>query len=336
MRRNRGLLVLALVGCRTQLPDFSDGGAQDFAAAAVSDLASDDAVCAPPDDGAVAGCPCGTAGLCRAASGRLSVQTQAQNGTLRIEVMDDNGCRRFPVAAEHPIGVPRWAPDRERLAYITGGGGGQLHVIRVAASGDVTCRASEHIGLAASEVAWASDDEVWLFAPGQLARWRLGQGIVATVPLPNAAQFDAIGDGPLAVVLASCGNGCPSQVAWRPSVASGDLIVSLLEPMRKIGPVRLDPAGKRIAFELDGVTLTFIGSGEPPPPLHFGAAGDRSPAFALGGGAVVYTTDDGQLRYHLLDGENTEEAIPPTWKFVYSPDWAPLPRSCSADTHCIN
>src|SRR5205823_7928409 len=121
------------------------------------------------------------AGLCRPATGRLVVQTQSGGGQLRVVVMDDNGCRRNTVAADFPLGTPKWAADRERLAYIAAvGRAATLHVFRVDASGAVLC--SREIGLSGSlqvtDVAWAAPDALWLFsaATGRVLRYRAGQG----------------------------------------------------------------------------------------------------------------------------------------------------------------
>jgi len=335
MRLGSALLLFA-AGCQTQL--YGNGGVPDgwrppdMTPPPPADLAVEDGACVPPENDAGA-CPCGAQGLCRPATGRLSVQTQAQNGTLRIEVMDDNGCRRVTAAVDTPIGVPRWAPDRERLAYITARQSSTLHVLRIDAAGDVTCRADIPLGLAVRELSWASSDELYLFAPGTLSLYRLGGAIEKQVDLPLVTQFDAVGAGPLVVVEENCGVGCASRIQWRPDPFSGMFNTSFVAPLDKDGPVRLTPAGDRITWEfasgIDGanVDASF--------PFNFGAPGDRSPAFALDAAAIVYTTDDGQLRYHFLDGQQPEATIPGDWKFVYSPDWSPPPRFCNTTNNCL-
>ncbi|MSP62610.1 MAG: hypothetical protein EXR72_20225 [Myxococcales bacterium] len=328
--------LCALAACRT-LPlggeGIADGGVEAFDGPRPSDLALRDAApCVPVDrDAAVGDCPCGASGLCRAATGRLSVQTRSMSGQLRLVVMDDNGCRKSEVASDLPIGVPRWAPDHERLAYITGSG--MLNVIRVAPSGKVMCRASASLGgVRASEVAWAGDNELWLATDGALVRWRLGAGWVRDVKVP-LSRFDALGDGPLVVVEDRCGPGCASRLSTRPSVEGGPLKVLAVEPMLRMGPVRLAPEAGRAVFELAGLNFAPLQAG---PVQRFGDLGDRSPAFALDGRAIVYTTDDGRLRYHVLLGPDAgqELTLPSSWRNVYSPDWAPPPLSCDTKTTC--
>jgi hypothetical protein len=331
--------ALALVaGCRTSLdedPSFGADAGSDFAAP--RDLAGTaDMVCdpkPPPDAGA---CPCGMAGLCRPATGRLSVQTQSAAGVLRLAVMDDNGCHRVEVATDAPVGVPRWAADRARLAYLTSAGSGaRLHVIRVDASGNVVCRDATFLNFGATEVAWASDTDVWLFLPragatmAQLVRWQLGVGAVNQV-MVDAARFDAIGDGPLLAVQ-SCGQLC-TNLLTRPQVASGSLTTLVMDPGGVIGPVRLAPSATRAVYEQGGFNLVGLGGGMV---QRLGAEGDRSPAFALPGEqAIVYTTDGGDLQYLFLGGEQagTVATIPSTWQNVFSPDWAALPDSCGPAT----
>jgi hypothetical protein len=62
--------------------------------------------------------------------------------------------------------------------------------------------------------------------------------------------------------------------------------------------------------------------------------GARTPSFVGDADTIVYTTDGGELRLHDLES-GSDLAIPPAWRFVYSPDWAPPPRSCMTDDHCI-
>jgi hypothetical protein len=335
-------LVCALAlaaGCRTSLDDdqslLVDGGVD---SARPRDLSSGpaDLVCdpkPPPDAGA---CPCGMNGLCRPATGRLSVQTQSAAGVLRLTVMDDNGCNRVEVGTEAPIGVPRWAADRARLAFLTSSGSGStLHVIRVDASGQVVCRDAVSLNFGATEVAWASDTDVWLFLPragasmAQLVRWQLGVGAVNQI-MVDAARFDAIGDGPLLAVQ-SCGQVC-TNLLTRPQVVSGSLTTLVMDPGGVIGPVRLAPSGMRGVYEQGGINLVDLTTGMV---QRLGAEGDRSPAFALPGEqAIVYTTDAGDLEYFFVGGEDagTVATIPPTWQNVFSPDWAARPDSCGPAT----
>jgi hypothetical protein len=63
--------------------------------------------------------------------------------------------------------------------------------------------------------------------------------------------------------------------------------------------------------------------------------GDRSPAFALDGQHIVYTTDQGTLAYHTIGAGMPDEPVPPDWKYVYSPDWSPPPPDeCVPSTAC--
>ncbi len=343
MRADRAIAcaLLLLGACRTRLQDeldLVDGGpARDFAVAPVPpDFAvfNEDAACIPEPPN-MGNCPCGMEGLCRPPTGRISVQTQAPGGALQIEVMDDNGCRKTVVANDHPIGVPRWAPDRERLAYVTATQGTTLHVIRVAASGDVTCRIAIPLSnLQVTEVAWADDERLWLFGPDKIVQWTLANQQVQEQALPGAARFDAVGDGPLVVVTDSCGPMCTSRLDERAAVLGDGAFAHLaIQPKKTIGPVRISQDGTVAVFELEGSTLLPLQGG---PPTSFGQEGDRSPAFALRGQAIVFTTDDGALKYHFIDGSGTPDlSIPSDWKLVYSPDWSPGPKACSTTTQCL-
>jgi hypothetical protein len=343
MRGARAIAILALLSlgaCRTRLLDefdLVDGGpARDFSMSPVPpDFAvfNEDAACIP-EPPVMGNCPCGSDGLCRPPTGRISVQTQTPGGALQIEVMDDNGCRKTVVANDHPIGVPRWAPDRERLAYVTGTNGSTLHVIRVAASGAVPCRNTIPLSnLQVTEVAWEDDDHIWLFGAGKIVEWTLASGQVQIQPLPGAARFDAIGDGPLVVVTDTCGPMCTSRLDERAAVlGTGNFLQLVTQAKKTIGPVRISPDGQLAVFELQGSTLVPL---DGMPPTSFGQEGDRSPAFALRGQAVVFATDDGSLKYHFLDGSSPDLTIPSDWKFVYSPDWSPGPKSCNTTMTCL-
>lgn len=338
------LALLSLTACRTEIADYGDptpldGAPPDQRLPPRHDLAVpvDLGTCGPDVDLAQgAGCPCGNAGLCAPATGRLSVQTRSKAGQLAIVVMDDNGCRRSEVAYDQPVGVPRWAPDHERLAYITGNQSAVLHVIRVAPSGEVLCRREISVGgIAAMEVAWANDQQLWLGTPKGPIRWDLANGIAGQVPV-KMARFDAVGEGPLVVVDDKCGMGCASTLSWRPSVGMGDLAQLVTTAMYPIGPVRLSSSGNALVYELAGYTILPLTPGGTAQAL--GHSGDRSPAFAQSDRAIVYATDDAQLRYHYLDGERagTEAAIPPTWAAVYSPDWTgPSTPTCTPTTTCF-
>ena len=335
-------VLLVLASCRTQLADYSgdqlfDGGPPDQALLSHPDLAVpiDAAMCSPTEDASAAGgCPCGAAGLCRPATGRLSVQIRSNVGQLKVVVMDDNGCNRSDVALDQPIGVPRWAPDHERLAYITGNQSAALHVIRVAPSGQVVCRAEISLGgISAMEVAWANEKQLWLGTNGGPIRWDLANGIAGEVPI-KMARFDAEGEGPLVVVDDQCGMGCASTLSWRSNVGMGALTQLVMTAMDPIGPVRLSGDGSSVVYELAGFNIQSLQEGMP---QSLGQSGDRSPAFALHDQAIVYATDDGQLKYHSLVGPPQDDiAIPPTWDAVYSPDWAPpSPPTCQPNTACF-
>ncbi len=295
------------------------------------DLAGGDlTTCGPLDAGPLPDSPCAASGIgARAPTGRLSVQTRTAFGSLNMTVMDDNGCRRVVVATDHPVGIPRWAPDHERLAYVTGGG--TLHVIRVARSGAVLCRAMWDLGgINATELAWAADHELWLGTPTGLLRWRIGAGQVDQVNGLAVQRFDAIADGPLVVTTA--GQVPPgSDLLWRPQVAGGMLNLLYSSPST-IGPVRLSSDGKWAVYELSGVNLVQLDVAQPPE--MSGMPGERSPAFALNDSAIVFTTDDGRLIFSSRDGKTDE--VPPSWNAVYGPDWAPLPTpSCTPVTDCM-
>jgi hypothetical protein len=207
-------------------------------------------------------------------------------------------------------------------------------VIRVDARGQVVCRDAASLPFGATEVAWASDSDVWLFLPRvgsakpELVRWQLGVGASAQV-MVDADRFDALGDGPLLAVQ-SCGQLC-TNLLTRPQVASGPLAVLVMDPGGVIGPVRLAPSGTRGVYEQGGFNLIDLSSGMP---SRLGVEGDRSPAFALSEQAIVYTTDAGELSYFFLAGaeKGTVATIPSSWKNVFSPDWAGLPDSCGPAT----
>ncbi len=184
-----------------------------------------------------------------------------------------------------------------------------------------------------TELAWADDQRLWLFGPGEIAQWTLATGQAQIEMLPNAARFDAVGDGPLVVVLDDCGPMCKSRLDERPSVLGGGAFSHLIvDAKQTIGPVRLSPTGNLAAFELMGTTIVPLDGSKP---TSFGMEGDRSPAFALRGQAVVFATDDGSLKYHFLDGSTPDQIIPSDWKFVYSPDWSPGPKACSTSMNCL-
>ncbi|HEX2569990.1 MAG TPA: hypothetical protein VH877_10575 [Polyangia bacterium] len=281
-------------------------------------------------------CPCGAEGLCRPATGRLVVQTRSSGGRQRLVVMDDNGCRRFEVTQDLPLGTPKWAPDGERLAYVTGGNSSAtLHVLRVAAAGQVTCHATFRTRTETTDVAWASDTELWLFSSTQkeLVRWRLGTGIVSRQSL-LATRFDAKDEGPLVYVTRTCDT-CPYEVYWRPQAGTAGGEQSLDQATANIGPARLSRDGQRAVWERSGVHYTQLGGSDAPRVL--GQAGDRSPGFALDDQALIHTTDDGQLRYYVIAGADAGQTlvIPPTWSNVFSPDWSPPPESCQPRADCF-
>lgn len=320
-------LLLVLAGCRTTLDaEPADLAIVDLAGADLS-TPPDLARCVPPVDAGASGCPCGSAGLCRPATGRLSVQVQTLNGPLALIAMDDNGCNRHVVSSDTPVGVPRWAKDGQRLAYITAYESSVLNVIGVAPDGHVSCRGSTSLSdTRASELAWAGDHEWWLLGPGVfIARWRNGPGVLL-LRNGEAQSFDGLpGAGPL--------------VSERPGLIV-DLFQALDQPPKtlytdsqnKPGTIRLSPTGDRIVFTASGIPISLLPvSGGMPQPL--GIQG-RSPAFALDGKAIVYTTDDGNLRYHYLDTHPNDDTIPSTWKSVYSPDWTPMPASCDPLPDC--
>lgn len=285
---------------------------------------------------APATCPCGAEGLCRPATGRLVVQTRSAGGRQRLLVMDDNGCRRFEVSQDLPLGTPKWAPDGERLAYVTGGSSSaSLRILRVAANGQVTCRATFRTGTETTDVAWASDTDLWLFSSTrkELTRWRLGTGIISRQPL-QATRFDAVGEGPLAYVARPCDT-CPFEVYVRPQASATGGEQSLDQATSNIGPVRLSRDGQQAAWERSGVHLTLLGSVEAPRVL--GQNGDRSPGFALDNQAIIHTTDDGQLRYYVIAGAEAGQTlvIPPAWSNVFSPDWSPPPENCQPRADCF-
>ena len=290
-------------------------------------------------------CPCGDAGLCAPATGRLVVQTQSFGGTLRIRVMDDNGCRPFDVATDDPLGPPRWSPDGERIAYLTASGhSAHLHVLRVDGAGNVRCSMTPSTGTTATDLAWgAAPDQLWLYSPSdkQLTQFSLRTGVIAQSSL-DALRFDSAGDGPLATTSSTCaGAACTYSVSTRPMTGSGKL-VSLAQTSDKLGPVRFAPGGGSLVYEHDGPAntsggfdiVTLAGG----MPMTISEVGDRGPSFALGGHAIVHTTDDGKLRYHHLDGPaaGTATEIPAQgWKNVFGPAWA-APDIVCPSSDCVD
>jgi hypothetical protein len=118
-------------------------------------------------------------------------------------------------------------------------------------------------------------------------------------------------------------------------IGSGTFTVLDTEAMFPIGPVRLDPAGGRLAYEFGGLHVLSL-DGAHLEDLGTEMDGLRSPAFALDGAAIVYTTDGGDLRVHTIGTNTPDEVIPSTWKYVYSPDWSPAPAfSCAPLTTCL-
>lgn len=345
-------MVATLCGCRTGL-DVSD--TFDAPPDAAVDLAPRRDLAIPPDltrpppppdlggciptdrDAGVGECPCGEAGLCRVATGRLVVQTQSPGGTLRVVVMDDNGCRRMEVSQELPLGTPRWAADRERLAFVTGGrNSARLHIVRVAASGQVVCHTIDYTGVGATDVAWASPTDVWLFVPGstaggapaQILRWKLGVGLIAgATTTVEAFRFDTAGEGPLALARQCATSDCAAEVLTRPSVLRSGGERTLLRSAAKVGSLRLSPDGAFAVFAAEGLVVAPL---DGTPPLRLGGTGAQSPAFAWFGQSLVYTTELGQLEFRYLIGPRAGETftVPPTWKRVYSPDWSPPPAEC--------
>jgi|GEM_PF-5863000 len=331
------VVVLAGVACRTQPYDLAELLATDFSVPADLTPARDSGPCVeqPPPQTGDAGCPCGAQGLCRPATGRISAQVSAGGGGgLRVVVMDDNGCNLHDVTNEHPFSPPRWAPDHERLAYATDSG--SLHVVRVDPYGNVTCRNQVSTGLKPSALAWASDNSVWLFDPGTpqstITEWQLGKGRLGQTTLP-AIDFDAaLSPGPLLIVDKSCGIGC-TALQFRPAVASGDL-TQLLAKQTTIGPIRISPTGDSAVFELSGLHLLATQAGAVE--QTFGQDGDHAPSFALDGQAILYTANNDELHYHLINQPNTPDLVlPSSWKKIYGPEWSPLPAVCGLPPTCF-
>jgi hypothetical protein len=334
----RAIFFLLLAGgCKTTLdegPLLPDLGRPGDLAGADFTAPPDLAGCAPPPDTGGGPCPCGMNGLCRPAGGRLSVQILLPNGQLRLTVMDDNGCNRHDVTSDHPIGVPRWAADGQRLAYITAGQTSVLHVIGVGANGRVTCKSEQSLGpLPASELAWAGDHTLWLLAPslspakdGVVAEWRLGMGVISQQTVPWS-QFDAL-PGPSGPFAAVAWNGMMKEVRFTKSLSDPG---SVLAADPALGTVRLRAAGPVLVYSLNGFHVYELISGLDG---QKGQPDFRSPAFARDGHAIVYVTDGGKLGYVAIDNGAQDEAMTGNWKAIYSPDWTPPAVSCDPLPDC--
>jgi hypothetical protein len=249
-------------------------------------------------------------------------------------VMDDNGCNRHDVTSDHPIGVPRWARDGQRLAYLTAGQTSFLHVIGVGANGRVTCKSEQSLGpLPASELAWAGEHELWLLAPalspakdGVVAEWRLGTGVISQQTVPWS-QFDAL-PGPGGPFAAVAWKGMMKEVRFTKSPSDTG---SVLAADPALGTVRLRSDGVGLVYSLNGFHFYDLNSGTDVP---MGQPDFRSPAFARDGHAVVYVSDGGKLGFAPLDQTVSDEAMTGNWKAIYSPDWTPPPVSCDPLPDC--
>jgi len=325
-------LLLTLTACRTQPYDLAELQAIDFSqpAADMTTVDSGPCVTQPAADSGI--CPCGSQGLCRPATGRITAQVSSGGG-LRVVVMDDNGCNLHDITTDHPFSPPRWAPDHERLAYVTDNG--NVHVVRVDPYGNVACRTQTSVPGKPTEVAWSGANNLWLFtpgAPGSIVDWQLGKGTTTMVTV-DAIDFDAgLSPGPLLVVDKSCGANCTS-LKFRADVSSGTFFELTNKPTT-IGPIRLSAAGDQAVYELEGLHLIpTSGTGTE---VTFGQAGDHAPSFALDGQAILYTSNNDELHYHFINAPGApDQVIPSSWQKIYGPAWSPLPAVCGLPPTCF-
>ena len=341
----RALALLALLAaCRSQLLDpglVGDSGAGDLRRPASTDGGSGGGPgCLPPPDGGTAQCPCGAEGLCRPAGGRLSVQVLTNFGELRLLAMDDNGCRRREVSADLPIGVPRWAADGERLAYLVAGQSRvRLKVIRVAPTGQVACRSELSLGdRRPSELAWGGERTLLLFGEGRLERFDLDAATAQPIELPGVEparlrHFDARPQGPLVLAVRACDDPtCETRLLLRPDPLRGELQLVTTIVAQRTGQPRLSADGRRLTFEADGLWLVDLPGGQGGAVVPAGA---RTPAFAWNDQALVFPTEEGGLAIRTLAGPNGAlHELPRTWRRAFSPDWTPPPPSCASMGRC--